>query len=39
MPIKLTVWLQGWINEYVDATDIVEAARIYAASALNYLEA
>ena len=26
------------VNEYVDASDIVEAARIYAASALNYLE-
>lgn len=27
------------VNEYVDAAEIVEAARIYAASALNYLEA
>jgi len=27
------------INEYVDAAEVVEAARIYAASALNYLEA
>ena len=26
------------VNEYVDAAEIVEAARIYAASALNYLE-
>ena len=26
------------VNEYVDVTEIVEAARIYAASALNYLE-
>ena len=27
------------VNEYVDAAEIVEAARIYVASALNYLEA
>jgi succinyl-diaminopimelate desuccinylase len=27
------------VNEYVDGAEIVEAARIYAASALNYLEA
>jgi succinyl-diaminopimelate desuccinylase len=27
------------VNEYVDAAEVVEAARIYAASALNYLEA
>jgi succinyl-diaminopimelate desuccinylase len=26
------------VNEYVDAAEIVEAARIYASSALNYLE-
>jgi succinyl-diaminopimelate desuccinylase len=26
------------VNEYVDAASVVEAARIYAASALNYLE-
>jgi succinyl-diaminopimelate desuccinylase len=26
------------VNEYVDAAEIVEAARIYVASALNYLE-
>jgi succinyl-diaminopimelate desuccinylase len=27
------------VDEYVDAAEIVEAARIYVASALNYLEA
>jgi len=27
------------VNEYVDGAEIVESARIYAASALNYLEA
>ena len=27
------------VNEYVDGAEIVEAARIYAASALNYLDA
>jgi succinyl-diaminopimelate desuccinylase len=27
------------INEYVDSAEIIEAARIYAASSLNYLEA
>jgi succinyl-diaminopimelate desuccinylase len=26
------------VNEYVDAAEVVEAARIYAAAALNYLE-
>ena len=27
------------VNEYVEGADVVDAARIYAASALNYLEA
>jgi len=27
------------VNEYVEVAEVVDAARIYAASALNYLEA